>query len=161
MAGVSTIDMSIGVSNNGGLGSIPLASIDFRKQDSIEKLENLIIEYKKKLINSTTTKQNKTKDNDQLVVNLNFCHEIENEPNQQQINNWKQLYKQSVFDNNTEDDDALKLLDEIQFINGNVSFKEIENNENHIDQYNKLMEYLEQLKPSIISFHFGMPSLKP
>ena len=57
MAGVSTIDMSIGVSNNGGLGSIPLASIDFRKQDSIEKLENLIIEYKKKLINSTTTKQ--------------------------------------------------------------------------------------------------------
>lgn len=69
MAGVSTIDMSIGVSNNGGLGSIPLASIDFRKQDSIEKLENLIIEYKKKLINSTTTK---TKDNDQLVVNLNF-----------------------------------------------------------------------------------------
>ena len=160
MAGVSTIDMSIGVSNNGGLGSIPLASIDFRKQDSIEKLENLIIEYKKKLINSTT-KQNKTKDNDQLVVNLNFCHEIENEPNQQQINNWKQLYKQSVFDNNTEDDDALKLLDEIQFINGNVSFKEIENNENHIDQYNKLMEYLEQLKPSIISFHFGMPSLKP
>ena len=56
MAGVSTIDMSIGVSNNGGLGSIPLASIDFRKQDSIEKLENLIIEYKKKLINSTTTK---------------------------------------------------------------------------------------------------------
>ena len=47
MAGVSTIDMSIGVSNNGGLGSIPLASIDFRKQDSIEKLENLIIEYKR------------------------------------------------------------------------------------------------------------------
>ena len=163
MAGVSTIDMSIGVSNNGGLGSIPLASIDFRKQDSIEKLENLIIEYKKKLINSTTkTKtKTKTKDNDQLVVNLNFfCHEIENEPNQQQINNWKQLYKQSVFDNNTEDDDAFKLLDEIQFINGNVSFKEIENNENHIDQYNKLMEYLEQLKPSIISFHFGMPSPK-
>lgn len=66
-----------------------------------------------------------------------------------------------MFDNNTEDDDAFKLLDEIQFINGNVSFKEIENNENHIDQYNKLMEYLEQLKPSIISFHFGMPSLKP
>ncbi|KHC30396.1 nitronate monooxygenase [Candida albicans P76055] len=162
MAGVSTIDMSIGVSNNGGLGSIPLASIDFRKQDSIEKLENLIIEYKKKLINSTTTKtKTKTKDNDQLVVNLNFfCHEIENEPNQQQISNWKQLYKQSVFDNNTEDDDAFKLLDEIQFINGNVSFKEIENNENHIDQYNKLMEYLEQLKPSIISFHFGMPSPK-
>ena len=169
MAGVSTIDMAIAVTNNGGLGSIPLSSIDFRKFDSIEKLDNLINQYKQKLVNHRNNR-----DDDNLVVNLNFfCHEIENEPTQSQINNWKQLYKQTIFNsnNNSNDEDNDndedsndnyngKLLDEIQFINGNISFKEIENNENYKHQYNQLIKYLQQLKPKIISFHFGIPNEK-
>ena len=45
MAGVSTIELIAAITNNGGLGSIPLASIDFRQDDGVPKLDKLIEEY--------------------------------------------------------------------------------------------------------------------
>ncbi|KAK6871733.1 putative nitronate monooxygenase [Candida tropicalis] len=138
MAGVSTIELIAAITNNGGLGSIPLASIDFRQDDGVPKLDKLIEEY------SRVVKKQKN------IVNLNFfCHEIESTPTTEQIQNWKKLYSNVL---NIKEE----ILNQAKFTNGNVSFKEVETN--YEARYNRLLKYLENLKPKVASFHFGIPS---
>ena len=78
-----------------------------------------------------------------------FCHEIESTPTTEQIQNWKKLYSKVL---NIKEE----ILNQAKFTNGNVSFKEVETN--YEAQYNRLLKYLENLKPKVASFHFGIPS---
>lgn len=138
MAGVSTIELAAAITNQGGLGSIPLASIDFKQDNGISKLNDLMQDYDDFVYQSRN------------IVNLNFfCHEIEQSPNNEQIQNWKQLYINTLNVNEA-------VLEKAKFTNGNVSFKEVE--KNHPVQLNLLLEYLENLNPKMVSFHFGIPS---
>ncbi|EMG47560.1 hypothetical protein SBY92_004732 [Candida maltosa Xu316] len=138
MAGVSSIGLAAAITNSGGLGSIPLAPIDFRQTNGIEKLDKLVSEYGE-LINKSRN-----------VVNLNFfCHEIDEDPTSVQINNWRDLYKKAIH---VTDD----ILDKAKFTNGNISIKQVERDAP--GEFNSLLEYLESLKPKIVSFHFGVPS---
>lgn len=58
MAGISTIKLASVISSNGGLGSIPLASVDARKQSGIDSIDKQLNEFK------SLAKTN--------VVNVNF-----------------------------------------------------------------------------------------
>ncbi|CAD1812846.1 Nitronate monooxygenase family protein [Candida parapsilosis] len=135
MAGVSTPEMAKAVTAGGGLGALPLAPLDFTRDDStsFDKLD--------KLVASAGTN----------AVNLNFfCHEIESAPGQLQVENWKTLYNDGVIDTKFKN-----VIDTIKFSNGNVSFKEVEEDQKKLE---KLIEKLKSIKPAIISFHFGIPS---
>ncbi|KAI5949361.1 hypothetical protein KGF54_005596 [Candida jiufengensis] len=143
MAGVSTIEMSSSITNKGGLGSIPLSTINFIRQDSIRKLNDIIDKYKSQL--NDTQRVN--------IVNLNFfCHDIVSGPNTKQTENWKNLYNTTI--NSQDNFEVKELINDIEFQNGNVSFKEFEQNK---DQFQILLDYLVSINPKIISFHFGIP----
>ncbi|KAI5970157.1 hypothetical protein CANMA_000768 [Candida margitis] len=135
MAGVSTPEMASAVAAAGGLGALPLATLDFT-QDSVTAFEKL-----DKLVEATGTN----------AVNLNFfCHEVESPPSQVQADNWKALYRNVIADAKFK-----QVIDSTKFANGNISFKEIERDQ---DKLAKLVDKLKSIKPSIISFHFGIPS---
>ncbi|RCK66415.1 putative nitronate monooxygenase [Candida viswanathii] len=137
MAGVSPISLSAAVTNSGGLGSIPLASIDFRQDDGLRKLNALIEDYAAAI------------DKPRNVVNLNFfCHEVEHAPDTAQVDNWTKLYQKAIHASGD-------VLAKAQFTNGNVSFRELERD--HPAKYSLLMEYLETMLPTVVSFHFGIP----
>ncbi|KAI5959859.1 uncharacterized protein KGF55_005091 [Candida pseudojiufengensis] len=145
MAGVSTIEMASSVTNKGGLGSIPLSTLNFLESESIDKLKEMIAKYRSQLNDKSLYH----------VMNLNlFCHDIVEEPNEKQFENWKNLYKKTLSQYGHDFD---KVINDINFQNGNISFKEIEKNENSI---NKLIDLLIEIKPKVISFHFGFPSRK-
>ncbi|KAI5965096.1 hypothetical protein KGF57_000889 [Candida theae] len=134
MAGVSTPEMAAAVSKGGGLGALPLAPLDFTSDDttSFDKLNNLI--------QAAGTN----------VVNLNFfCHEIEQTPTRIQSDNWRKLY------NDVTEARFKPLVESMEFTNGNVSFKEVENDK---EKLKTLIEKLRSINPVIISFHFGIPS---
>jgi nitronate monooxygenase len=138
MAGVSPISLSAAVTNSGGLGSIPLASIDFRQDDGLHKLNALIEDYAAGI------------DKPRNVVNLNFfCHEVEHAPDTAQVDNWKQLYQKAIHASGD-------VLAKAQFTNGNVSFRELERD--HPAKYSLLMDYLGTLRPKAVTFHFGIPN---
>lgn len=135
MAGVSTPEMAAAVSAGGGLGALPLAPLDFTRDDSVafDKLD--------KLVAATGTNN----------VNLNFfCHEIEQAPSPVQVENWKRLYGEGIIDVKFKN-----VIDLMKFANGNISFKEVEKDQAKLK---KLIEKLKMIKPAIISFHFGIPS---
>ena len=80
MAGISTIKLASVNSSNGGLGSIPLASVDARKQSGIDSIDKQLNEFK------SLAKTN--------VVNVNFfCHNHEEQqtPTATQTENWHKL----------------------------------------------------------------------
>ena len=80
MAGISTIKLASVISSNGGLGSIPLASVDARKQSGIDSIDKQLNEFK------SLAKTN--------VVNVNFfCHNHEEQqtPTATQTENWHKL----------------------------------------------------------------------
>ena len=137
MAGVSTPEMAAAVTAGGGLGSLPLAPLDFTKDDTtaFDKLD--------KLVDATGT----------TSVNLNFfCHEIEQEPSQVQMDNWRKLYNDGIIDAKFK-----PVVESMKFANGNVSFREVEKDQEKLD---RLIEKLRAVKPAIISFHFGIPSTR-
>lgn len=75
------------------------------------------------------------------TVNVNFfSHEPNNKLTLSQTNNWHQLY-----DGETK---------HIKLTNGGISFKEFE----QTDKFDLFMAQLCQLKPKMVSFHFGIPS---
>ncbi|KAI3406566.2 hypothetical protein KGF56_000698 [Candida oxycetoniae] len=139
MAGVSTPEMASAVTNSGGLGAIPLAPINFLHPNSIDKLKSLIDSYTLGLANK----------NNSNTINLNFfCHKVEPEPISSEIANWKTLYQNAL--NLPE-----SILGKTKFTNGNISFRETEQDEQSLG---KLFDFLEQYKPKLTSFHFGVPS---
>lgn len=144
MAGVSTVKLAAEVTNSGGLGSLPMSSINLKTNwDGFIKQIN---EYNDLLIKD---------ENDKLLVNLNFfCHEIFDQPTNEEISNWCNLYTSTLSTpiNN-------KISD---FKNGNVSFKEWELNENQ-NVLNNLFNFWNEHKfliPEIVSFHFGYPKIE-
>lgn len=145
MAGVSTVELASKVTNYGGLGSLPLAGLDFTNIDSLQKLNAMLNDYHSQV-------------NDEIpshIVNLNFfCHDIYSPPTNSQINNWKSLYG-SVL--STDNHDMLNSLNYDK--NGNVSFKQFEQSSS--PGFSKLMEFLtHNIQPAIVSFHFGTPSVE-
>ncbi|KAK6200276.1 2-nitropropane dioxygenase [Scheffersomyces amazonensis] len=127
MAGISTIELANEVTKFGAIGSIPVSTIDFRSPSGIDKLKSIVDNYE-----------------GGKIVNLNFfCHEVVNPVTESQITSWKKMYKEALSISSLDHEDS-------NFKNGNISFKEYENNES-------VIEYLTTLKPSIISFHFGHP----
>ncbi|RLV91188.1 putative nitronate monooxygenase [Spathaspora sp. JA1] len=129
MAGIATPALSSAITNLGGLGSIPISHIDFTNLNSVDQLDKLIIR-------------------DNSIVNLNFfCHEPVPEPSEASIENWKSLYRKVV---NNED-----VVDRVRFTPGK-SFKEFETDE---DALTRLLGCLEKLRPKVVSFHFGIPSI--
>ncbi|ODV79058.1 2-nitropropane dioxygenase [Suhomyces tanzawaensis NRRL Y-17324] len=140
MAGASTPRMASEVNKNGGLGSIPLGSIDLRK--GIDEMRKEVSEF----INLTP--------NDPTLVNLNFfCHEIVNEASATQQNNWWELYSEAV--------PSIRELREnstskVSFENGSCSFREIE--QKYPSILLDVFGYLKEVQPKVVSFHFGIPS---
>ncbi|WLF81465.1 hypothetical protein PVL30_005262 [Lodderomyces elongisporus] len=139
MAGVSTPAMAASVTNTGGLGSLPISTINFILPNSITQLQALIDSYNSNLVDDSKTN----------TINLNFfCHEIEQPPMESQILNWKKLYLEAT-------NLPKSVIDEIECTkNGNVSFREFEQDSEALD---RLMSYLLKYRPKIISFHFGIP----
>lgn len=142
MAGISTIKLASEATANGALGSLPLATIDFRK--GIDPLKKTIEQYKENLLETKVAHN---------VVNLNFfCHEVVENATKDQMENWWSLYLQS----------GLKVSDEVRlkipFSNGNVSFKELELH--YPEKLHELINYLAEYKPKMVSFHFGHPEKK-
>ena len=139
MAGVLTPAMAASVTNAGGLGSLPISTINFTLPNSITQLQALIDSYNSNLVDESKTN----------TINLNFfCHEIEQPPTESQILNWKKLYIEAT-------NLPKSVIDEIECTkNGNVSFREFEQNS---EAFDRLMSYLSKYRPKIISFHFGIP----
>lgn len=138
MAGISTVKLASVVSQNGGLGSIPLAAIDLRNESGIDSIVKQFTEFKS-LANTNT-------------VNLNFfCHnhEEQTEPTANQTENWHKLLGRI---RPTVDKDLPKLK------KSNISVSEIENK--HPEIFSKLLQTLAEIKPKVVSFHFGHPSQK-
>ncbi|KAK6461010.1 2-nitropropane dioxygenase [Scheffersomyces coipomensis] len=132
MAGTSTVELATEITNNGGLGSLPISTINFTQSQGLIQLKSLIEKYN--VLNKS-------------ITNLNFfCHEIVEGVTPTQIKNWFELYSK-VLNVNVGD-----VSEDEYFKNGNISFKEYEHNEELIDYLTK------ELKPAVISFHFGYPS---
>ncbi|KAG2733701.1 hypothetical protein G9P44_003226 [Scheffersomyces stipitis] len=141
MAGISTARLAADVTNNGGLGALPLAMFDLRNPEGLKKLASTVDEFSR-LVSSNRAN----------TVNFNFfCHDVySTETPPSQVKNWWTLYKNSL---KTLED---SLLSKIPFDNGNVSFKEIERD--YPEELTKLLDYLAEVKPKVISFHFGHPT---
>lgn len=143
MAGVSTVKLAAEVTNCGGLGSLPMSSINLKTNwdgfiKQINEYNDLLIEEK----------------SDKLLVNLNFfCHEIFNKPTSEELSNWCKLYTSTLSTPITN-----KISD---FENGNVSFKEWEliENQNVLDNLFNFWNINKSLIPEIVSFHFGYPKI--
>ncbi|KAK6454174.1 2-nitropropane dioxygenase [Scheffersomyces xylosifermentans] len=140
MAGISTAKLAAEVANNGALGSLPLAMYDIGKPEGLTKLIASVEEFRRLAPDNARN------------VNLNFfCHEITTGVSAAtQIKNWWTLYRNSI--SNLDD----TLLSKIPFENGNVSFKQFERD--YPQSVDKLLEYLGQVKPRMVSFHFGYPT---
>ncbi|CAI4034546.1 hypothetical protein SMKI_10G3390 [Saccharomyces mikatae IFO 1815] len=138
MAGVTTIDMAAKACIAGAMASLPLSHLDFRNFNDIEKFKSMISQFKN-LVADENLEHN---------VNLNFfCHNIVDEPTNLQITNWVKLYRKSM--------DLPINSNEIDFNNGNVSFKAFERDYALQD----FLKYLSnEFRPRIVSFHFGHPS---
>lgn len=136
MAGISTVKLASVISSNGGLGSIPLASVDARQQSGIDSIVKQLNEFK------SLAKTN--------VVNLNFfCHDHKEQktPTNDQTANWHKLVgkaRPSI----TQDIPTLQ--------KSNISLAEVESS--HPELFSKLLEKLVEFKPKVVSFHFGFPS---
>lgn len=138
MAGVSTIKLASVISSNGGLGSVPLASVDARKQSGIDSIGKQLNEFK------SLAKTN--------VVNVNFfCHNHEEQqtPTAIQTENWHKLLGKASPSINKDIPSLQK---------SNISLTEVESN--HPELFVQLLEKLVQFKPKVVSFHFGFPSQK-
>ncbi|KAG0688455.1 hypothetical protein C6P40_000973 [Pichia californica] len=148
MAGVSTIELAAAVTNAGGLGSIPVSSINLKTD--FPTFAKTLYNYSKLLNNHLNS--------DKLMVNLNFfCHKIENNPTSNEISNWCNLYNKTLPNLNEKIDSKIS-----DFANGNISFKEWETEEND-SVLSKLFSFWEdhpELIPNVVSFHFGYPDKK-
>mmetsp|Transcript_541 Transcript_541/g.630 ORF Transcript_541/g.630 Transcript_541/m.630 type:complete len:346 (+) Transcript_541:143-1180(+) len=136
MAGISTVKLASVISSNGGLGSIPLASVDARKQSGIDSIIKQLNEFK------SLAKTN--------VVNLNFfCHDYKEQktPTNDQTSNWHKLLGKAR-PNISQDIPTLQ--------NSNISLTEVESI--YPELFSKLLEKLVEFKPKVVSFHFGFPS---
>ncbi|GAV28955.1 hypothetical protein PMKS-002433 [Pichia membranifaciens] len=143
MAGVSSVELASQVTNHGGIGSLPLSSIDLKNNWS--SFVQTVQEYRSKL--------SATRPGSRLPVNLNFfCHDIYTPPSKEQISNWCSLYKSVV-------PVVLDWSSVSTFANGNVSFKtwELQENEGVLDTMFSFWHHNKELVPEIVSFHFGYP----
>ncbi|CAK9442298.1 uncharacterized protein LODBEIA_P60410 [Lodderomyces beijingensis] len=143
MAGVSTPEMAQSVTNAGGLGAIPLSTINFLQPDSIAKTEWLMENFFNGLTSSTNHHAS-------TPVNFNFfSHTVEQPPTPDEVNNWKSMYAKLGIPTTT--------FNQIStFENGNVSFNEFCADG---EATRRIRDILEAYKPAIISFHFGIPKL--
>lgn len=133
MAGVSTISLAAAVTLAGAMGSIPVSHLNLH--DGLDKLSNHVQEFRKQ-----TQKK---------ALNLNFfCHEIVPSPTSEQIANWHRLYR-AVMGSSID-------LSSASFENKNVSFLEYEGS--IVDELVSLWHKEPDLSPSVVSFHFGVPS---
>ncbi|EGW29973.1 uncharacterized protein SPAPADRAFT_63598 [Spathaspora passalidarum NRRL Y-27907] len=133
MAGVLTSAFSATVTNLGGLGSIPISHIDFTNANSIDQLDKLMSKYQVR---------------DRSSVNLNFfCHEPVPEPTEVSIDNWKQLYRRVISDED--------VVDRVRLFTPSKSFKEFETDEAALS---RLLSCLDKFRPKVVSFHFGIPA---
>lgn len=132
MAGILTVRMAAEVTRAGALGSLPFGGHNLSK--SIDLLRLTLEEYQSLV----------EKRRDRTPVNLNFFyHDIYKPPTVQQQQTWFEAYRDY-------DPDRTK----VSFENGNVLFRELENNALLMcDFYQLLVETM----PSMVSFHFGCP----
>lgn len=134
MAGVSTVKLASAVTNAGGIGSIPLGSIDYTSVKGMEQTRSLLGEFDKLTEGSR-------------LVNLNFfAHEPQVAPTGEQLENWRNLFSKYNPDVKA------------PLVNSNISIKEIERN--HPQQFSQLWKEIKDFRPKIVSFHFGYPSLE-
>lgn len=139
MAGVSTVKLASAVTNNGGLGSIAFAASDFRKGSEVinEKWQEFKVQVDESLSHN---------------VNFNFfSHEFENDhlPTNQELKNWNQIYNKASKVENKLDENHAKI---------NISIKEVESTTP--DKFEEFISTLIKIKPHVVSFHFGHPSLE-
>lgn len=147
MAGVSSVDLASQVTNSGGIGSLPLSSIDLK--NNWGSFVQTMQDYRSKL--------SANRPGSRLPVNLNFfCHDIYSPPSKEQISNWCRLY-QSVVPPVVSDWSSVS-----SFSNGNVSFKtwELQENKEVLDTMFDFWHQNKELVPEIVSFHFGYPSVE-
>lgn len=130
MAGASTIEMAAIVSNYGAIGSLPLGSYS---------------EKPTKILDQVTKYQSLV--NDKNLVNLNFfTHEVikhNDEIEKNWIDRYNSIYKK--YGINKQITKLDKLYD---------TFKSID------DINHETIKSLVELKPQIISFHFGLPNIE-
>ncbi|WWC92697.1 uncharacterized protein L201_007656 [Kwoniella dendrophila CBS 6074] len=148
MAGTSTPLLASTISNNGGLGSLGLGSSNHIQA------KKMILETRKLL------------DKKDLPFNVNlFVHPKPNfneQVNQKWINRLKPYFeKYSSTENETKTLDALpKELKIIYQSFGKHSYIEGFDPKEEDEEYVEMLDVLLETKPPIISFHFGLPSLK-
>lgn len=137
MAGILTVKMAAEVTTAGALGSLPFGSHNLSK--SIALIQKTVAEYKSLI--DVEAEQVK---GDRLRVNLNFFyHDIYKPPTEKQQQTWFDAYK-----------DYQPNKDKVSFANGNVLFKELEENTLLLCDF---YEWLQEEKPAMLSFHFGCP----
>ncbi|KAH3671400.1 hypothetical protein WICMUC_004697 [Wickerhamomyces mucosus] len=132
MAGASTVELASTITKLGGLGSIPLGSFS----NDPQKIE---IQFKK--FQSLTNGSNN--------VNLNFF--AHDEPSRDSIKeqNWVSKFEKIYKENG------------IIWNHGNLKLNSIYPTFKSIDSISDpTIQLLIKLKPSVISFHFGLPSVK-
>ncbi|GMM35378.1 putative nitronate monooxygenase [Saccharomycopsis crataegensis] len=180
MAGVVSLQLAANVSSSGALGSIPASGYDLTKSTS--SLVDALSTFKT-LLPKTNLEPGSSQEGCQLPANMNFfCHDIVQPPNKTQIENWWSLFIDSYVEtflstNPGSEKSRLSeikskgLLNDVQFSNGNVSFKEFEiatEKSRHLKIANcedpapidELISYLNhhpELTPKVMSFHFGIP----
>lgn len=132
MAGVSTVKLASVAATAGALGSIPLAAIDVR--NGSDPIRKQFLEFKA-LTNSST-------------VNLNFfSHDFDDmvDPSSAQLQNWHTLYENAGIEGIKEKVPQLAI--------SNVSLKQAETK--NPERFAEFVQTIIELKPKIISFHFG------
>lgn len=132
MAGILTVQLAAEVTKAGAVGSLPFGGVDPR---DLAKIEAMVSEFQRLTDGSS-------------MVNLNFfCHDVYDPPSEAQKQSWFDTYDNlghgALYDHSV-----------IKFNNGNVSFRELERDALALCTF---YEYVLQIKPAIILFHFGCP----
>ncbi|KAF3993022.1 hypothetical protein FT663_00289 [Candidozyma haemuli var. vulneris] len=139
MAGVSTVAMAAEVAKAGGLGSLPMASVDLTK--STEPVFQQIGEFRGLA-------------GDKAPVNVNFfAHDFTKQvpPGPAEQRNWYQVMARASGVAETKLHEVVP-----QFQRINISFKEFEHKQH--EQVEPFFKRLGESNVQIVSFHFGLPS---
>lgn len=139
MAGISTVTLAAEVAKTGALGSLPMALVDLTKnyEPVFTQLETF-----RELAGA------------RAKVNLNFfCHDYREQtpPTCTQKENWYTLYSAAT---SLPVSELREIVPELE--KSNISFAEFE--DLHPTEFAHFVDRLVQSTPTVVSFHFGIPS---